>query len=98
MKIHVTKNGRWAHKGIDIVDIEKGPQDYEESLANELLDNGWAALYVEKEPEKESFPKVEQKSRGWWSVTFDGMDDISVRGAEDAEDAIEMAKAKIEAE
>ena len=96
MKINITKSGRWAHKGIYIVDVEEGIQDCEDSLANELISHGWAELPIEKEPVKEISPKVERKRRGWWSVTFEGIEEISVRGAENAEEAIRMAKEKIE--
>ena len=42
---------------------------------------------------------VEEKSRGWWHVKFEDREEIiKVRGADNDEEAIVLAKAKLEVE
>ena len=101
MLINVKKSGLWAFHDIWVEHITEGLQEMRDDKAKHLLDNGRADL-PEAEPvaeviEKEVIaPIVKKEKSGWWSVTFAGHEEIKVRGADDEEEAIVLATAKLE--
>ena len=60
MKVKVIKEGKWALRGVDIVDIETGVQDLSNELAKELLSSGWAEE-VGQEPKEEDPKPIKKK-------------------------------------
>lgn len=110
MEVNIIKSGRWAFRGIEILDIKEGLQDINDRLAKELIDNGWAEPYSDildtieglvegvdiKTPAVES---VKKKKAGWWYVKYEGRDEVvKVRGADDKDEAIILANAELEVE
>ena len=61
MKLLVEKGGVWAFRGIDLVMVLEGVEEFEDALAKELIDAGWAKPYVEQEkPEEPEEPEVSE--------------------------------------